>query len=174
MIAVDTNLLVYAHRAESPFHERALASLSALINGRETWAIPWPCAHEFLAVVTNRRALRPPSPLEHALGQLGNWLDSPNVVLLQETARHWSVLAEVLRQSGALGGLVHDARIAALCVEHGVRELWTMDRDFARFPSLITFNPIEDDIVHDHAPAYAAAMRARAAGRRRALGRGGN
>jgi predicted nucleic acid-binding protein len=55
LIAVDTNILVYAHRAESPHFARASAWLKRLAEGRSVWAIPWPCLHEFLSVVTNPR-----------------------------------------------------------------------------------------------------------------------
>jgi hypothetical protein len=52
------------------------------------------------------------------------------------------VLAGLLETSGVAGAKVHDARIAALCLSHGVAELWTADRDFSRFPSLTTRNPL--------------------------------
>ena len=80
MIAIDTNVLVYAHREDSPFHETAAACLASCAESRAPWAIPWPC--------------------------------------------------------------VHDARIAALCLQHGVRELWSADRDFGRFPALRVVNPL--------------------------------
>lgn len=171
MIAVDTNILVHAHRLDSAYNERAFRSLRSLIEGREAWAIPWPCLHEFLAVVTNPRTFRPPTTLDAALQQVELWLSSPNLVLLEETLAHWSSLAGALRRGRVVGGMVHDARIAALCFEHGVRELWTADRDFARFPDLATFNPLTEssDQVHETPPAYAAIQRARAAGRRRSI-----
>lgn len=40
------------------------------------------------------------------------------------------------------GPMIHDARIAAICLSHGVKKLWTCDRDFARFPSLRHENPL--------------------------------
>lgn len=168
MIAVDTNILVYAHRGDSAFNSAAFRCMDSLMTGRDSWGIPWPCVHEFLAVVTNGKAFRRPSPLDAALDQVAIWLAAPNLLLLQETANHWETLGDSLRQAEATGGLVHDARIAALCIEHGVRELWTADRDFRRFARIVTFNPLVDDRVHETAPAYGAAVRARAAGRRRA------
>ncbi|MBI5781169.1 MAG: PIN domain-containing protein [Rhodocyclales bacterium] len=167
MIAVDTSILVHAHRSDSSLNEVAFRAVNALASGRETWAIAWPCIHEFLAVVTNPRTFRPPTTLGAALEQVEVWLASPSLVLLEETDEHWPVLADILRDARVTGGLVHDARIVALCRQHGVRELWTTDRDFTRFPGLATFNPLADDRVHEQPPAYAAAQRARAAGRRR-------
>lgn len=142
MIAVDTNILVHAYRRESPWHERAAGCVRELAEGRAPWAIPWPCVHEFLAVATHPRIWRPPSPLEDALGQVEAWLEAPTLTLLAEGVPHWEVLGEFLRAGRIVGPQVHDARVAALCVAHGVRELWTADRDFGRFPTLRTVNPL--------------------------------
>ena len=142
MIALDTNLLVYAHREDSPFHVAALDCLTACAEGRAAWALPWPCVHEFYAIVTHPRIYSPPTPPELALDQIDAWLESPSLVLLAESARHWPVLRPLITQARLAGPAVHDARIAALCQQHGVRELWTADRDFGRFPSLKTVNPL--------------------------------
>lgn len=142
MIAVDTNLLVYAHRGEAEWHDRAAARIRELAEGRSPWAIPWPCIHEFLAIATHPRIWDPPTPLEAALDQVEAWLESPSLELLAEDADHWSSLRPLLEAGRVAGPRVHDARIAALCLAHGVRELWTADRDFSRFPSLTTANPL--------------------------------
>lgn len=70
-------------------------------------------------------------------------LGSPSLLLLSETDRHAAILEEVLRESGTSGNLVHDAHIAALCREHGVRELLTADADFARFRGIEVANPFD-------------------------------
>ena len=74
MIAVDTNILVSAHRRDAIWHERAAAVLRELAEGPRAWAVPWPCLHEFLSIVTHPRIYRPPTPLETALDQLAAWL----------------------------------------------------------------------------------------------------
>jgi uncharacterized protein len=142
VIALDTNLLVYAHRRDAVWHVDARRHVAELAEGRETWAIPWPCIHEFLSVVTHPRIFAPPSTLSEAVAQVDAWMQSPTLVLLQEGGTHWTVLRAALEGARATGPLVHDARIAALCREHGVRELWTADRDFGRFPGLATRNPL--------------------------------
>ena len=106
------------------------------------WGIPWPCLHEFLAIVTHPRIYAPPTPVKSALAQVAAWLESPSVVVLSEGTGYWDVLASVLRASKATGPLVHDARIAALCQHHRVKELWTADRDFSRFAGIATRNPL--------------------------------
>jgi toxin-antitoxin system PIN domain toxin len=142
VIAVDTNILVYAHREDAAFHEKAARCVAKLAEGRDTWAIPWPCMHEFLTIVTRPRIYNPPTPLAAALDQVDAWLESPSLVLLTESEQHWSELRELLTTSQVTGGRVHDARIAALCRQHGVHELWTADRDFGRFPRMTVLNPL--------------------------------
>lgn len=142
MIAVDTNLLVYAHRRDSTFHPAASRCLQALAEGVAPWAIPWPCVHEFLAVVTHPRRYAPPTPMPQALAQVEAWLESPGLVLLGETPHHWTVLQSAIKAGHLAGPVVHDARIAALCIENGVSELLSPDRDFSRIPALSTRNPL--------------------------------
>jgi toxin-antitoxin system PIN domain toxin len=142
MIAVDTNLLVYAHREDSHWHTPARQRLTTLAEGRAGWAIPWPCLHEFLAIVTHPRIFAPPTPLGRALDQVSAWLESPALTLLTEGADHWTTLRDLLHAAKVEGPQVHDARVAALCLQHGVAELWTADRDFSRFPSLKVRNPL--------------------------------
>lgn len=138
MIAVDTNVLVYAHRPEYRFHEPAGAVVSALSRGGGRWAIPWPCLHEFYAVVTNARIHPDPSSPAQAWRQIDIWLTSPGLTVLAEAHTHAVRLRELTLDQGVVGGKVHDARIAAICLSHGVAELITMDRDFSRFPRLRT------------------------------------
>ena len=142
MIAVDTNVLVYAHREDAAFHETASARIAELAEGTATWAIPWPCIHEFLNVVTHPRIYTVPTPLPRALEQVDIWLESPTLVLLAETAAHWPTLRAMLLASRVFGPRIHDGRVAALCRQHGVRELWTEDRDFSRFGTVPTVNPL--------------------------------
>ncbi|MEP6876988.1 MAG: TA system VapC family ribonuclease toxin [Burkholderiales bacterium] len=142
MIAVDTNLLVYAHRAESTFHDKARRVIAALAVSKAAWAIPWPCVHEFYGVVTNARAFQPASTISQASAQLTTWFGSPSLVLLHEGAGHWATLHSLLVAGRVVGGQVHDARIAAICIEHGVDEFWSADRDFNRFPALTVRNPL--------------------------------
>jgi predicted nucleic acid-binding protein len=92
--------------------------------------------------VTHPRIYDPPTPLDHALEQVACWLEMPTLVMLSETARHWPSLQALLEASRITGPQIHDARIAALCRQHGVSELWTADRDFGRFSGLRFKNPL--------------------------------
>lgn len=141
MRAIDTNILIYAEVDSNPRHDAAQQLLKSLAEGSLPWAIPWPCIYEFLRVVTHPRVFHPPVPLEIALSDLKNILSSPSVVLLAETDRHGALLDQTLRQAGAAGNLVHDAHIVVLCLEHGISELLTGDRDFSRFSGIQVSNP---------------------------------
>jgi toxin-antitoxin system PIN domain toxin len=142
VIAVDTNVLLYAHREESEWHTAAYERLAALAQGKAHWAIPWPCIHEVLAIATHPRIFSPPSPLAAAIDQVDAWMESPSLVLLSESSEYWPALRESLDVGRIAGPQIHDARVAALCLQHGVRELWTADRDFNRFPALAARNPL--------------------------------
>ncbi len=142
MIALDTNILVYSHRRDSPFCPAALECVRELAEQPAAWAIPWPCIHEFLAIATHPRIYDPPTSLQKALEQVDAWLESPSLVLIGETPPHWPTLRRLLEVGDVRGPRVHDAKVAALCLQHGVRELWTADRDFGRFPQLRTRNPL--------------------------------
>lgn len=136
MIAVDTNILVYAHREEMRAHGAARARLVELAEGPEPWALPVFCVGEFLRVITHPRLFDPPFGWEDALEALGRILRSPSLRILMPGDRYMECLDRAIREAGATGNLIFDAQVAALCREAGVRALLTEDRDFARFQGL--------------------------------------
>ena len=141
MIAVDTNILVYAARPEPVFHRAAVKLLTRLAEQFDPWAIPWPCAYEFLRVVTHPRVFSPPSDPDDAIETLERLRESPSLVMIGDGPAHFRILRKTVRESGATGNLIHDAHIAGLCLEHGVSTLYTADRDFSRFAGLKCRNP---------------------------------
>ena len=159
MIAIDTNILVYARRREMGAHAQARDLVATLAEGEEAWAIPWPCVYEFLRVVTHPGIFNPPSDLKVVLDELELLLESPALVMLGEGPRHLSHMIRMMTEGRATGNIAHDAHIAALVVEHGVRELWTTDKDFARFPGLRVRNPFVDTGVSERRARYATGMR---------------
>ena len=141
MQAIDTNILVYAEIRSSPHHRVAHKILTGMAENSLPWAIPWPCVYEFLRVVTHPRVYHPPMSLAAVLKDLRRILASPTLILLHETSNHPEVMMSVMEKAGVSGNLIHDAHIAALCIEHGISELITGDRDFSRFTSLAVINP---------------------------------
>lgn len=142
MIAVDTNILVYAFREDSKFHANAWAALSMLAEGSEPWALPWVCVHEFVSVVTNKKIYTDPAPLTSAFDFIDPLFTSPSLLLLSEQGAYWSTFEELCHSAKLSGPSIHDARVAALCLSHGVKMLLSADRDFQKFPKLKTKNPL--------------------------------
>jgi len=142
MFAVDTNILVYAADADSPFHRPCREALDGWRAGNGAWFSTWGVLYEYLRVVTHRRILREPLPLRSAWNAVEALLESPGFHLLVPTPRHAAVAAEVLAEvPDVAGNLVHDAHTAILMREHGIRRIYTHDLDFHRFPFLEVVDP---------------------------------
>jgi uncharacterized protein len=142
VIAVDTNVLVYAYRKESPFHSPSIRLMKQLVEGQAPWAIAWPSVHEFISVTTNPKIFKTQNRIEDAFNQIAIWQGAGRLRFLAESHAHMETLQELLIAGQARGVQFHDARIATICLQHGVTELWTADRDFSRFPKLKTRNPL--------------------------------
>ena len=136
MRAIDTNVLIHAHREEMDKHKEALELIHYLAEGDTAWAIPVFCISEFLRVATHPRVFHPPTPLEIALTAIEDLIRSPSVRLLFPQDRYWSIFTHIMRQGNIMGNIVFDAQIVALCLEHGVQTLVSEDRDMRRFKDL--------------------------------------
>lgn len=142
MIALDTNLLVYAHRPEFPWHVQAKECIRTLAEGTASWAIPFHCLVEFAATVSHPRKFLSPSSPAQVQDQIAAWRESPSLHILSDSAdslKHW---LELILNRHVQGPHHHDARIVAVCLSHGIKELWTADRDYLRYPELPTRNPL--------------------------------
>jgi hypothetical protein len=136
VLAVDTNVLVHAHREESPFHQRARSWIERLAKDPTPWAVPVFCLGEFVRVVTHPRIFDPPSTIDQAVGAIEALVASPSLRVLEPQERFVALLAAALREGDARGNVAFDAQIVALLREHGVERLLTEDRDFSRFRAL--------------------------------------
>ena len=136
MIAVDTNVLIHAHRGESAWHEAARARLVGLAEGPARWGLLVFCVAEFMRVVTHGRVFNPPSSVSQAAGFIENLVAAPTCELVRPGTEFLDLLMETARQSDARGNLMFDVQIAALCQEHGIDTVLTNDRDFERFDGL--------------------------------------
>ena len=142
MIAVDTNLLVHAHQREASLHENAKEVLRNLAESPTPWVVCLHCFVEFYGVVTHPKLWKKPSTPEEAIEQIRAWRESPSLRILCDTPGVLDKLADFAVKGTVRGALIHDARIASCCLVGGVGELWTVDRDFSRFPALKTRNPL--------------------------------
>jgi hypothetical protein len=142
MIAIDANLLLYASDTSSAHHQASRRWVENTLSSEETVGVAWAVVLAFLRVGTNPRIRRNAFSLQEAVALVAGWLERPNVTLLNPGERHWEILREMMTRGQARGPLVTDAHLAALAIEHGAA-LATTDRDFARFPGLKFFNPLD-------------------------------
>ncbi len=141
LILVDANLLIFSVIASMPQHAAAGRWLAGKLNGRELVGLPWPSLLAFVRIVGDRRVFTQPIPASVAWKQVEAWLDHPRVHAPAPTEKHRAILATLIPHAAARSGLIHDAHLAALAIEHGLT-LCSADGDFARFPGLRWENPI--------------------------------
>lgn len=127
---------MYARRRELREHTQAVAALRRLAEGNALFGLPVFCVAEFVRIVTHRRLFDPPTRVADAFGFIGALLESPNARLLLPGERFFALFSQMSAAADTSGNLLFDAQIAALCVESGVNEIVTNDRDFSRFPEL--------------------------------------
>ena len=142
--ALDVNVLLYASDQGSPHHTRAHRLLEECAAGPEVLCLGWPTVMGYLRIATHPRVFVRPLTQESAAANVDALLALPHVRLLAEEDGFWPVYREVAAPVHARGNLVPDAHLAALLLQHGVRVLYTNDRDFRKFDFLETRNPLTD------------------------------
>ena len=143
MLAVDTNVLVYAADADSQFHSPCRDWLERQRPRPDAWYTTWAILYEFLRVTTHPRVMRRPWSLAVAWEFVTALLASPGLAVLVPTLRHADVAAELISEMPHLAGnLLHDAHTAILMREHGITRICTRDSDFHRFPFLEVIDPL--------------------------------
>ncbi|MSP22915.1 MAG: PIN domain-containing protein [Dehalococcoidia bacterium] len=143
MFVVDTNILVYAARSEVPEHLTCRRLLDGWRAGLQPWHITWSVVYEFLSVVTQPSIVRAPRAPAEAWTFIEGLLATPSLTVLGHTSAHAGAMAGLIAGVADLqGGFSHDAHIAALMREHGVRTIYTRDRAFRRFPFLEVIDPL--------------------------------
>lgn len=141
MVLPDVNVLVYAHREDTPDHERYASWLVAVATGEARFACSDLVLSGFVRVVTNRRVFPVPTPLATALAFCSALRSMPACTVVRPGETHWSIFDRLCRETGATGKLVADAWHAALAIEHAC-EWTTTDGDFARFRGLRWRHPL--------------------------------
>jgi toxin-antitoxin system PIN domain toxin len=142
MIALDTNILIHAHRRDASLHASAAEAVKKLAESMRPWSVCYHSLIEFYGVATRSQIWRNASTPEQAFKQIKAWKASPSLRILSDSDVSLETLESLALQANVQGPLIHDARIAACCLANGVTELWTVDRDFSRFSALKTRNPL--------------------------------
>jgi len=156
MIMPDANILIYAVNQEAEWHLPAKSWWEDTLSGQQVVGIPWVVAMAFLRITTHRRIFATPLTPIQAIEQLDTWLDQPAARLISPRDKHWSILRNLLKQTGMAGNLTTDAHIAALAIEQGYT-VYSADNDFKRFPGLEHINPLGwhgSDQIHEPQVAY--------------------
>lgn len=141
MLLPDVNVLVYAHREDSPHHAGCREWLETLLNGQEAYGLSELVLSGFVRVVTHPKVFTRPSPLADALEFTEQLRGRPNCVAIAPGRRHWQIFRELCVEAGTKGNLVPDAYLAAMAIESGCEWVST-DRDFSRFKGLRWRHPL--------------------------------
>jgi hypothetical protein len=142
VIIPDINLLAYAYNSAAPFHAESKKWLEGCLSGRTTVGLPWVVMLGFVRIMSSHMvATAPMEPLE-AVGHVQSWLARPQTQIVLPGPRHLEILGDIMHSARASGRLTTDAHLASLAIETQ-SELYSNDLDFARFPGLRWFNPLE-------------------------------
>jgi toxin-antitoxin system PIN domain toxin len=141
MIFPDANLLLYAEDSLSPHHEEARVWWDGILSDSDPVNLCWPVVNAYIRIATNVRLHQRPLTSAEAMNRVHSWFEQPCVRLVSPSENHWALFQKQIRDSGAVGGLVADAHLAALAIEHGCT-LFSSDKDFAKFPDLRWTNPL--------------------------------
>jgi toxin-antitoxin system PIN domain toxin len=141
VIVLDANILLYAYDGASSHHSKARVWIEQVFSGTDLIGLPWSTIAAFLRIMTNTRLPGERFTLTEATSIVSSWLERPNIRTIEADEGHWIMFRQMMVEGQAAGVLVSDAHLAAITIEHG-GELYTTDRDFARFPGLRWKNPL--------------------------------
>jgi hypothetical protein len=144
---VDTNVLVYASDTGAPEQPRAQALLEHLAAGPDLVVLLWPVLMSYLRIVTHPSICGAPLPFDAARSNVSGLLALPHVRVGAETGAFWSAFEHVSADVPVRGNLVPDAHLVALMRTHGVRHIWSRDRDLRRFDAITVTDPFDDRYV---------------------------
>lgn len=144
MILIDVNVLVYAHREDSPDHPRYHEWLENVLSADAAYGIADLVLSGFVRVVTHPRIFSSPTPTKRAIAFAETVRSQPNCVPVAPGPRHWEIFCRLCEQASARGNLIPDAYLAALAIESGSEWIST-DRDYSRFPGLRWRTPLGND-----------------------------
>ena len=139
---VDVDVLLYASDRESPFHDAAAAFLRERADDPDIFCLTWPVIMGYLRLVTHPRLFERPLAPRAALGNVAALMGLPRCRVVSEPDQFLEVYRDVAVEVAARGNLVPDAHVAALARAHGIRTIYTHDRDFRKFPFLHVVDPV--------------------------------
>ena len=140
--SVDVNILLYASDSSSDCHRKAEAFLQSIAQGNEVCYLAWPTVMSYLRMATHSRIFASPLSPSEAKGNINQLMSRPHIRSISEGEGFWLVYSQVAGEIPVRGNLVPDAQLAAILKQHGIRTLYTRDRDFLKFPFLRVVDPL--------------------------------
>ncbi len=140
--ALDTNILLYASDSGSPHHKKASYFLEECMKKDELCCLGWPTVMGYLRIATHPSIFGKPLTPDEAMANIGTLLSLPHMRFLSEEERFWDIYLEITAEVSTRGNLVPDAHLAAILREHGVKKLYSHDRDFLKFSFLDVRDPV--------------------------------
>ena len=140
--AIDVNILLYASDTASPHFERAKSFIESCINKREVFYVAWPTVMSYMRIATHPAVFDHPLSPDEAMANIETLRNLPHARFLSEEEGFWAVYRTITSEVPTRGNLVPDAHLTALLRSHGVRTLYTHDRDFLKFPFLHVRDPL--------------------------------
>ncbi|MEO8511853.1 MAG: TA system VapC family ribonuclease toxin [Chloroflexota bacterium] len=138
---IDANLLLYASDDASPMHARAIDLLDEMAMGPEIVHLFWPTLMAYLRIATHPAIFARPLSHAQARANVDALLDLPHVQASGESDAFWRRFTETADDIAPVGNLVPDAHLVALMIDHGIRTIWTRDRDFRKFRGITVRDP---------------------------------
>ena len=142
MIAIDTNLLVYAHRSGVPEHRRARGALERAAGEPSGWGISLPVLAEFWSIVTHPNSVGGPSTGTQAASFIRALVAQGEMMIWTPDADFADRLLKRAAQISLSGARIFDLQIALIASENGAREIWTHDRNFLQLAGMKIHDPL--------------------------------
>jgi len=139
-VTVDANILVYASNEAEPVHRVARALLERLAAAPEILYLFWPTVVGYLRIVTHPSVLPSPLTPHEAMSNVEALIGLPHVRTPGEDEGFWDLYVAT-RNDADRGNAVPDGHLASLMRQHGVRTIYTRDRDFRRFDGIAAEDP---------------------------------
>ncbi len=144
MIAIDTSILIYAHRSGCPEHEAARRAIEEAAGERTGWGVPTPCLLEFWSVVTHPSSAGGGSSPASAREFIEALIETAGAIVLPPPAALGPRCLQIADQLDIRGPRVFDLQIGLTALDAGVTEIWTHDAGFVAFPGLKIRDPLTD------------------------------
>lgn len=140
--AIDVNILLYASDADGKYYKRAMSFLEDCIKQEKLFFLAWPTVMGYLRIATHPSIFSQPLTPDEAMANIGMLLSLPHIRFLSEEEGFWDIYREMTSEVPTRGNLVPDAHLAAILRQHGVKKLYSHDRDFRKFTFLDVRDPL--------------------------------